>query len=250
MHLMNAFGIPIRVHWSFLVLVAGYAIYALASGGMSGLGIALVLGTALFASVVLHELGHALAARHYNIDTAHITLYPFGGVAAIKQMPRTAREEFVIAIAGPAVNVALTAIFGALYLLVGGRLILIIAAINLIMGVFNLIPAFPMDGGRVLRAALSTRMGWLPATELSLRVAGYFAWAFIGLGVLTTSLNLLFIGGFLHFAIASERRRVRWSAHHGEPPSWTRPRSHSHSRFHHRHPTHRGPTTRAAGRLT
>ena len=128
MHLVTAFGIPIRIHWSFLVLVVGYALFALSTGGLGSLGIALLLGAALFTSVVLHELGHALAARHYGIGTAHITLYPFGGIAAIKQMPSTARQELVIALAGPAVNLILTIGIGVLGLMTSSSLLLLVAA--------------------------------------------------------------------------------------------------------------------------
>lgn len=104
----------------------------------------------------------------------------------------------------------------------GWRLLLTIAALNLVMGLFNLIPAFPMDGGRVLRALLAGRLGWLPATELSLRIGRVFAWAFVGLGVFTTSWNLLLIGGFLLFAISAERQRLMWVSTHGGAAPWTR----------------------------
>jgi Zn-dependent protease len=221
MKLTTAFGIPIRIHWSFLVLLGGYALWSMGSG-LSAFATSLALSVGLFGSVVLHELGHALAARHYGIDTAHITLYPFGGVAAIRGMPRTPRHEFVIAIAGPAVNVALVGVGVVAFLATGLRPLAIFAVLNAVMAIFNMIPAFPMDGGRVLRAFLAGRMGWLPATELALKIGRGFAFAFLGIGLLSWSLNLLFIGGFLLFAIRAERERLMWVSSHGPRPDWTR----------------------------
>jgi len=210
MHLTHLAGIPIRLHWSFMALFAGFAGWSLISGGLTALVATVVIGLALFTSVVLHELGHALAARHYGIGTQHITLYPFGGIAAITGMPKSARQEFVIAIAGPAVNGALFLAAAVFWAALGWRILLTVAALNLMMGVFNLIPAFPMDGGRVLRAALSTRMGWFRASDLAMRIGKGFAWAFLIFGVLSFQPGMLMMGGFLLVAIASERRRLAW----------------------------------------
>ena len=112
MRIATLTGIPIRLHWSFFVLVAFYGITALASQGFLGLVETIVLMGGLFGSVVLHELGHALAARSFGIQTAHITLYPFGGIAAMKGLPEDPRQEAIIAVAGPAVNAALFVLFG------------------------------------------------------------------------------------------------------------------------------------------
>ena len=204
MHLATLFGIPIRLHWSFLALMAGIAVWV----GPSGILPAMVLAVGLFGSVLLHELGHALAARRYGIQTAHITLYPFGGIAAILQLPRNPLQEFVIAVAGPAVNGALFVLFGALWLGFGGQLLGWLALINIGMGLFNLIPAFPMDGGRVLRALLATQIGWVRASDLAIKIGSGFAWVFVGLGLLSGSFNLVLIGGFLLIALAAERRRL------------------------------------------
>lgn len=210
MHVTHLAGIPVRLHWSFLALFAAFAGWALLTGGLVGLASTVLVGVALFVSVVLHELGHALAARAYGIGTDNITLYPFGGIASITGQPKTAREELVIAVAGPAVNAALFGVFAVLWAVFGGKILLTIAAINLSMGVFNMIPAFPMDGGRVLRAALSTRLGWFRASDLAMRIGKGFAWAFIAAGVVWFSPSLLLVGGFLLVAIASERRRMVW----------------------------------------
>lgn len=210
MHVTHLAGIPVRLHWSFLALFAGFALWSLVSGGLAGLATTMVVGVALLVSVVLHELGHALAARGYGIGTDNITLYPFGGIASITGQPKTAREELVIAVAGPAVNAGLFLVFAGLWGAFGGRVLLTVAALNLSMGVFNMIPAFPMDGGRVLRAALSTRMGWFRASDLAMKIGTFFAWVFIVAGVVLVSPSLLLVGGFLHVAIASERRRMVW----------------------------------------
>jgi Zn-dependent protease len=217
-------GIPIRLHWSFLALWAALAAYALSVGGAGALAMSLVLGLGLLGSVCLHELGHAMAAKQYGIDTAHITMYPFGGVAAIKGMPDDPDQELVIALAGPAVNFALVAVFGLLWSIVGGRLVVAMIAVNLMMGLFNLIPAFPMDGGRVLRALLARRMGWVPASMLAIRIGRGFAWAFLGLGLVFFHPGLLMVGAFLHVALNAEKQRLVhlvWERKRSGKDNWT-----------------------------
>ncbi len=207
MTLFSVRGIPIRLHSSFLVLAAVFVGVELVRSGLTSAAMTLVFGLALFGSVLLHELGHALTARRFGILTRSITLYPFGGVAALAREPTRSSEELWIALAGPAVNgaLALTALPLALLGVPGAGLF---AAMNLALGIFNLIPAFPMDGGRVLRAWLSRRKGRFQATEQALNISKWFAWGFLAIGIGTTSLNLLLIGGFLLFAINMERRRM------------------------------------------
>ena len=207
---MNLAGIPIRLHWSFAVLFAGASIYSLFSGGISSLFSTVLLGTALFSSVVLHELGHALAARYFGIETDNITLYPFGGIASIRGMPRSPKQEFVIAAAGPAVNAVLFFSASLFWGLIGGQIVLTFAALNFVMGVFNLIPAFPMDGGRILRAVLSTQLGWFRASEVAMQIGKGFAWLFVGVGFFWWTPSLLLVGMFLHVAIATEWKRMMW----------------------------------------
>ena len=217
MEVASAFGIPIRLHWSFLAVLAGLLVWAGPGAWLGTLGLAI----GLFGSVLLHELGHALAARYYGIETAHITLYPFGGVAAISQMPRNPLQELVIAIAGPAVNGGLFLLFGALSLGFGSWVAGGLALMNLAMGMFNLIPAFPMDGGRVLRALLATRMGWMRASSMSIKIGQGFAWLFIAFGVLTGQWNLLLVGGFLLVALHAERKRLVEIAWERAAKGWT-----------------------------
>jgi len=201
-------GIPIRVHWSLLGLMGVYFTFALLTAGFAETAQAAAVVVALFASVVLHELGHALAARNYGIRTAHITLYPFGGIAAITRAPSTPFQELFIAMAGPVVNFLLAIVFLSLWSVTGVWLTLAIAAVNLIMGLFNLFPAFPMDGGRVLRALLTDRYGLVEASRIAMRVGRVFAWLFIGVGVVAFVPSLILVGGFLLFAIAAEKRRM------------------------------------------
>jgi len=200
--------IPIRLHWSFLALWAGFALYALSIGGLQALMMSGVVGVGLLLSVCLHELGHAMAAKRYGIDTAHITMYPFGGVAAIKDMPEEPDQELVIALAGPAVNFALVAVFGLAFAVFGSRFLVAMIGLNLVMGLFNLIPAFPMDGGRVLRALLAKRMGWVPASMLAIRIGRAFAWLFIVGGIALFHPGLVMIGAFLHFTLNAEKQRL------------------------------------------
>jgi len=223
MTLGSPFGIPVHLHWSFGLLLAGAALWGGWMGGMLGLGLVSLSMGVLAGSVVLHELGHALAAKRFGIGTAHITLYPFGGVAAIERMPEDPDQEMVIALAGPAVNIALAAAFGWLWLLTTSPLVLVFAGLNLAMAVFNLLPAYPMDGGRVLRAYLARSMGMVPATRVAHRIGTGFAWAFIVVGVAWPWPSLLLVGAFLLVALRQEHQRMvawNWERTTGRPAPW------------------------------
>lgn len=174
------FGIGLYVHWSFLLLI-GWLVWVHTSAGDTAAqtvqGILLVL--AVFGCVVLHELGHALAARRFGIPTRDITLLPIGGVARLERMPSDPVQELVVALAGPAVNVLivlvllplvfmeLTAISDPMWVLTKENFALQLAVVNVLLIVFNLLPAFPMDGGRVVRALLATMMNYARATEIA-----------------------------------------------------------------------------------
>jgi Zn-dependent protease len=207
-------GIRIQVHATFLILLAWIA---LASGtvGAAIAGIAFIL--ALFACVALHELGHALAARRYGIRTRDITLLPIGGVARLERMPEDPKQEIVVAVAGPAVNVAIAGVLGAWLWLTAGVAVLApvaafleqLLAINLVLVVFNMIPAFPLDGGRVLRALLALRMERPRATTLAARIGQGFA---VALGILGLYVNpfLLLIAVFVWFGASQEAQFDRF----------------------------------------
>jgi stage IV sporulation protein FB len=175
---------------------------------------------ALFACVVLHEFGHALMARRFGIATPDITLLPIGGLARLERMPEDPRQEIAVALAGPAVNVVIWAllvfVFGADTSLEAleniedpaagfwGRL----AAVNLFLVLFNMIPAFPMDGGRVFRAALSIPLGRLRATRLAARAGQVVAFAFGFLGLAAGAPLLLLIAIFVFVAAGAESSDV------------------------------------------
>ncbi len=184
LQIATAFGIPIRLHWSFLPFL-----FLFAASVSPALAVPLVIG--LFGCVVLHELGHSLVARHFGLEVVDITLWPLGGMARMTVIPEVPKVEFWVAIAGPLVNVGLAALgFAVAFLgqaassgfvaeLAGG-----FAVINLLLGLFNLLPAFPMDGGRVLRAWLARRRDWLTATEQAVRTGRWVAFGMVALALL------------------------------------------------------------------
>ena len=209
-------GIDIYVHATFFLLLylVGASYYSqkgTLAAAMYGVGYII----ALFLCVVLHEFGHSLVARRYGIRTRHITLLPIGGVAALEKLPQNPRHEINVAIAGPAVNFVIAALL-YLYLDFSGGLDATqmlndtgastpyrLMIVNVFLGSFNLIPAFPMDGGRILRAALSLRMSRIEATQHAARIGQFLA---VGMGLLGVLYNplLLFIAVFVWFGASME----------------------------------------------
>jgi Zn-dependent protease/CBS domain-containing protein len=181
-------GIDVYVHVTFLLLLAwfGYAAWV-QTGSVAGVVNALTLILLLFLCVLLHEYGHALTARRFGIGTRHITLLPIGGLALLEAMPKDPRQEILVALAGPAVNLVIAALVYALLGLTsrpgavfaidpaGTGLLQGLLMANLLLAIFNLLPAFPMDGGRVLRAVLAMRMDRVRATRLAARVGQVLA---------------------------------------------------------------------------
>lgn len=184
MTLLTLRGIPIRLHRSFLLLGSLYLGMETWTGGQSGAVNALVLAVLLFTCVALHELGHAVAARRYGLETRDITLYPFGGIARLEGRPEPGWPEAAIAAAGPGVNLAL-AILALPLAYHDLPLAWVFVMINLLMGVLNLLPAFPMDGGRVLRSLLTLRSDEQTATEQSLFLSRILAGLMIVAGIFT-----------------------------------------------------------------
>jgi Zn-dependent protease len=173
----------------------------------------LPLVLAVFGCVLLHEFGHALAARRFGIDTADITLYPIGGVARLTRMPRAPGAELLIALAGPAVNVAIAA---GLYLGLGlfasigaGRFVVELLAMNLVLAAFNMIPAFPMDGGRVLRALLGGWIGRARATAFAASVGRALAVGFGVYSLLTLNFFQVALAAFIYLAAGAEEAGVQ-----------------------------------------
>jgi Zn-dependent protease/CBS domain-containing protein len=209
-------GSEIRIHLTFLLLLAWIGIAQYLQGGADAAIDSVLFVIAVFACVALHELGHALAARRYGITTPDITLLPIGGLARLSRIPERPAEEIVIAFAGPAVNVIIAAllilILGAQ---VGGSELADIdnpafgfasrlAAVNVFLVLFNLIPAFPMDGGRVLRAVLAIWLGRRRATEIAALIGQGLAFAFGFIGLFGGNPILVFIAIFVFLAAQAE----------------------------------------------
>ena len=199
-------GIPIHLHSTFFLITGFYFISSLVSGGLTHAFISAILIFLLFGSVFLHEMGHAMVARRYGIGTRSITLHLLGGFASIEREPRVPREEIAIALAGPAVNL-LIVLLSVPLIVVGAPFSVELGFINLIMGVFNLVPAYPMDGGRVLRAFLNSRYGYDEATRLSFKVTKVFGWAFVAAGIFYGWLGLVLVGGFLLFITYAQEKQ-------------------------------------------
>ncbi|WP_026619858.1 Zn-dependent protease/CBS domain-containing protein (plasmid) [Ensifer sp. WSM1721] len=213
-------GTALRVHVTFALLLVWIWLMHYRIGGTPAAieGIAFVI--AVFVCVVLHEFGHIAAARRFGIKTPDITLLPIGGVARLERMPEKPGEEFVIAIAGPLVNVAIA---GVLFVMLGssvgmeqmegvedpqrsflGRL----AGVNVFLVLFNMIPAFPMDGGRVLRAALASWLSWSRATQIAAMIGQGLAFVFGFVGLFYNPL-LIFIAIFVYLAATAEAQNAQ-----------------------------------------
>ena len=191
----SAFGIGVYVHWSFL-LVPLFAFLSQVQLGTVGQGaFVAALVFCMFGCILLHEFGHALMARVFGIGTRDITLYPIGGVARLDRLSERPREELLIALAGPAVNCVIAGFLAAV-VAVGyafdpgfitgtliGEFLFMLAVMNVGIVAFNLIPAFPMDGGRVLRALLTRPLGHLPATRVAAWIGGVLALALAFVGI-------------------------------------------------------------------
>ncbi|NWG06700.1 MAG: site-2 protease family protein [Chloroflexi bacterium] len=214
-------GIDVYVHATFLLLIGwvGYSHWLEHQNWGEVLnGIFFIL--ALFACVVLHEYGHALTARKYGIKTRDITLYPIGGVARLERMPEKPVEELWVALMGPAVNVLIAA--GLLAYLVlsqslvplneltvaSGSFLERLITVNISLVLFNLIPAFPMDGGRVLRALLAMRMDYVRATQIAANIGQGMAFLLGFIGLFSNPF-LLFIAFFVWIGASQEASMVQ-----------------------------------------
>jgi Zn-dependent protease len=236
----TAFGIGIYVHWSFLLLL-GLVVYLTQEGGEIASVFAVALVLALFTCITLHELGHALTARHFGITTRDITLLPIGGIARLEKMSEKPWEEFCIAIAGPAVNVVIAGVLLMVLLAAtalqhypfpvplpetladvavkiekygfAAEFLTTLMGANVGLVLFNMLPAFPMDGGRVFRAGLTALLGQLRATEiaafLGIIVAAWIAWQGVEVLVVTSNPLILVVSVFVVFAGQQELAAVR-----------------------------------------
>jgi Zn-dependent protease/CBS domain-containing protein len=214
-------GIDVFMHATFLLIIGfvGLTNYQ-STGTWTGVLEGIVFTLVLFGFVVLHEFGHALTARRYGIKTRDITLYPIGGVARLERMPDKPIQEFWVALAGPAVNVALSVLlFGWLVIsgaltslagvnLSGGSFIERLLAVNITLAMFNLIPAFPMDGGRILRSLLAMRLEYAQATQIAAAIGQGMAFVLGVIGLFTNPF-LIVIAVFVWIGAGQEASQVQ-----------------------------------------
>ena len=207
MHICTIKGMPIRIHYSLFIFVSLILSYIYLTSGLAYTKTIFCIFFALFSSVLMHELGHALMAKRFSMETKSITLYPFGGIAMIRMNNLTSKSEILIALAGPLTNLLLSAISIPLILL-NVPLSIELFSVNVIMCVFNMIPAFPMDGGRVLRGILSYRLDRDVATIYCIRLSGLFLLLFILIGFIFKLPSLILVGFVLMFMVSSESKRL------------------------------------------
>ncbi|MGB9142569.1 MAG: site-2 protease family protein [Aestuariivirga sp.] len=216
-------GTAIRIHITFFLFLLWIAVSDYRSGGLEVAKSSIIFILLVFACVVAHEFGHILMARKFGVKTPEVTLLPIGGVANMERIPEDPRQELLIAIAGPMVNV----VIAGLLIVAGGvstsdlqtidvekiGLVQRLALINVSLVIFNLIPAFPMDGGRVLRALLAMRLGARRATEIAAKFGQVFAFLFAAAGLFINPM-LVLIGMFIYIAASSELHSsaLRWFA--------------------------------------
>ncbi len=227
LNLGNISGIKIKVHWTFFFLIAWIVFVELKRGGTTksilfNMGFVL----AVFLCVVLHELGHALTAKRFGINTKKITLLPIGGMASLDSLPESPKQELLVVIAGPLVNgiIALllyfivpvqeymylnfTETFEALMGFTLQNFLFYLFVVNIALVVFNMIPAFPMDGGRILRALLAMKMNRVKATQIASSIGQFIAAAFLLIGLLYNPI-LIFIALFIFLGAYGENKMVQ-----------------------------------------
>lgn len=210
----------VRVHLTMVILIAWYAWSGWRLAGGAGALDQVVFLVLLFASVLLHEFGHIYAARHYGIGTPDVLLTPIGGLARIARPPDTPRQELVIALAGPLVTLLIAVVLVVAFVLGGHREALAPGGVldlplwgallyaNVVLLLFNLIPAFPMDGGRVLRALLASRLGMVRGTRIAARIGQALALGFAFAGFRYSPM-LLLIASFVFLGAQAEYDAVR-----------------------------------------
>jgi len=225
LYLGTVFRIPVKIHWSFGLLLF-YVIYMGRQLGMSSFAIFnfFYFTLLIFVCVILHEFGHALAARKYGIETQDILVTPIGGLARLERLPENPLHEMIVALAGPMVNVVIAAVIaiilhlsGTGFGIIGGEadffehfknFPVLLLALNVGLVVFNMIPAFPMDGGRILRSVLSMFQTRQRATLIASWIGRILAVGFVLFGLYENHLGLIFIGIFVFFAARAEYRSV------------------------------------------
>src|SRR5688500_384672 len=226
-------GIEVYLHWTFFLLI-GFVFFSdlwqgdelSTAARVPAAAQAVLFVLALFGCIVLHELGHSLAARKYGIPTRDITLLPIGGVARLERMPREPMQELWVAVAGPLVNLMIAGVLAVVLLLLRATHIEMVRAqmqfvfallvMNLFLLVFNMLPAFPMDGGRVLRALLARRLEYVRATWIAARIGQVMALLFVVAGIIAPQPMLAIIGIVIFFGARNEAWIAEMTARHPE----------------------------------
>lgn len=215
-------GIDLRIHVTFFLLLIWVAAADLSAGAgptEALISVGFILG--LFACVTLHEFGHAIAARRYGVRTRDVTLLPIGGLARLERIPENPRQEFVIAVAGPLVNVIIAAALFGIISVTGTQIpaaqdmafsevpfLVRLFSVNVALVIFNILPAFPMDGGRILRAALAMRVPYATATQIASTMGQSMAFVFGFLGFLGNPL-LIIVAVFVWLGAAQEQSQAQ-----------------------------------------
>lgn len=212
-------GVPVRVHFTFPLILLFFGGEALLREGLQEAVWTVTLVSCVFLCVVLHEFGHCLQARRFGVGVRDIVLLPIGGVARADRIPQRPFEEITVALAGPLVNFGIAAALLIVQELWGGGFGATesfandMIVINVVLGVFNLTPAFPMDGGRILRGLLALRMPYVTATRHARNVGQLIALAFIVLGFYFTQMVMLpVIAIFIFWGAMAEEHAVRSGA--------------------------------------
>ena len=213
------FGIPLKIHITFWLLLLFIGLVTGQQGGLRGGIQGILLVILLFGCVVLHELGHSLMAQHFGIGVRDIILLPIGGVSQMEKIPDEPQKELFISAIGPIISLSLAFFFFIVARmfelnfslqqasLLSGNLLINLFWINLILGIFNLLPAFPMDGGRVLRALLAMRMEYLQATHIAVSIGQIFAVFFVFFGIFY-NFWLALIGIFIYMGAEAEEHET------------------------------------------
>lgn len=233
------FGIPVFIHWSFILIFAWVFYHGFKENwNWTSISISILFVIGLFICVVMHEFGHALTARRFGVHTRDIILSPIGGVARLDRLPEKPMQEFYVAIAGPLVNVGIMLALSPYFFFVSAEtmeefrsilrgyfgirdnvfiqvmtpldfLLFGLLMLNGTLAIFNMLPAFPMDGGRVLRALLSIRLGRAQATRIAAYIGQFFAVLLVAYGVWKDfNWVTIFIGIFVFVTASQESRMV------------------------------------------
>jgi len=226
LELGRPFGIRLSVHWTFLLIIAWVIFIDLQQGlNLGQIAYSVLFVLSIFLCVVLHELSHSLMARRFGISTRSITLLPIGGVADLEKMPDDPRQELAVSLAGPMMNIAIAFVLWIFLMISGGldmdpsrfqeithsNFLMILMFANIMLAFFNLIPAFPMDGGRVFRSLLALKMSRDNATYVAMNIGKVFAF-FIALWGIYANPFLIFIALFIYIGAQREYEMVKYSS--------------------------------------